>query len=74
MTTVINNPSGGGSENSSSLGIIFGVIIAIVLIGLFFFYGLPALRRAGTGSATNPSQPSGPTINIPDKIDINVNK
>ena len=68
MTTVINNPGEGSNDNSSGMGIIFGVIIAIILIALFFVYGLPALRR------TNQAQPSGPTINVPETIDINVNK
>lgn len=43
MTTVVNNP-GGGSGDSGGAGIVLGVLLAIVLIGLFFVYGLPAMR------------------------------
>jgi len=43
METVINNP-GGGSGESSGMGMIVGVILAIVIIVLFFMYGLPAIR------------------------------
>lgn len=68
MTTVINNPGEGSNNNGPGMGIILGVIIAIIFIALFFVYGLPALR------GTNQAQPSKPTINVPDTIDINVNK
>lgn len=43
MPTVINNPS----SDSSGVGVIVGVLVAIVLIVLFFVYGLPGLRGAG---------------------------
>lgn len=43
MTTIVNTPPSG--ENSGSgMGMVFGVIIAIVLIALFFIYALPAMR------------------------------
>lgn len=44
MTTVINSP---GSNEGSGAGLIIGVIIALVIIALFFVYGLPALRGNG---------------------------
>ena len=45
MTTVINNP--GNSEGSdSSVGMILGVIVFLVVVGLFFVYGLPAIRNS----------------------------
>jgi hypothetical protein len=53
MPTIINNPSG---ESDSGLGMVLGVIIALILIALFFVYGLPALRNASTpqsGGTTN---------------------
>jgi hypothetical protein len=40
MTTVIN----GSGEDSSGAGLIIGVVVAIILIALFFMYGLPAMR------------------------------
>lgn len=64
MVTIINNPgSGDGGDNGS--GVLIGAILVVVVVGAFFFiYGLPAIREANTNT--------GPTINIPEKIDINV--
>jgi hypothetical protein len=42
MVTVINNPKSEGLE--SAVGMIMGIILLLVLIGLFFLYALPALR------------------------------
>lgn len=60
MTTIVNTPpqnqdSGGGME------MIVGAIILVVLVFIFFVYGLPVIRGATT-----------PQINIPSKIDVNV--
>lgn len=65
MATVINNPGdGGGGGNDSSSGVFIGIILAVVVAGaLFFIYGLPAMRNTDTG----------PTINVPDKVQIDVN-
>ncbi len=48
MTTVINNPGGG---DSGGTGMIVGVLVAVVIIGLFVVYGLPALRNQISGGA-----------------------
>lgn len=58
MTTVINSP-GNGDGGGSSVGLVFGLIALLVVVGLFFVYALPAIR--GSGAAT----PSG-------AIDVNV--
>ena len=43
MTTVINTPSNGESTGS---GFVIGVaFVIVIIIGLFFVYGLPALRN-----------------------------
>ncbi len=55
MTTVINTP--GGQSDDSGLGFILGVIVAIVLVALFFVYALPALRQK--------DQPTTNVITIP---------
>ncbi len=47
MATVINNPGNGGREDSG-IGMIIGVLVVIVLIVLFFVYGLPAIRNNQT--------------------------
>lgn len=61
MATIINNPP---SDNSSGpIGIIIVVIVLVVLGYLGLVYGLPAIQRMQVGT---------PTINIPSKIDVNV--
>lgn len=52
MATIVNTPA--GTSNDSSAGIIIGVIIALVLIVLFFVYGLPYLRD-GVRESSSPS-------------------
>ena len=47
MTTVINNPSNGESADSVT-GFIAVIILLIVLVALFFMYGLPAIRNSET--------------------------
>lgn len=63
MATIINNPDTGNS-NSSSLGLIVGIVLAAVVVFLLLMYGIPALREKNSGT----------TVNIPDKINIDVNK
>lgn len=81
MATIINNPpaqspapsDGGGSAT----GMIVGILLVIVVGFLFFMYGLPAMR----GTANMPQDRDmksddmgSPTINVPDKIDVNIKK
>lgn len=63
MATVINNPDTSSAESNSGVGIIVGVVLAIVILFLFFSYALPAMR--GNNGGTN--------VNIPEKVDVNVN-
>ena len=62
MTTIVNNPP---SDNSGGpMGMIIGIIVLVVLGYLVYVYGLPAVRNmSGT-----------PQINVPSKIDVNVNQ
>ena len=75
MTTVINNPSG-SPENSSGGGnavaFIMGILIVAVLVFLFIFYGLPAMRGAKNQTKGGITVPT--TIQVPDKVDVNINK
>lgn len=65
MATVINNPSTESTGSGTSM--VVGLVLAIIVAFLFFAYGLPALRNSGsTGSETN--------INVPDDINVDVNK
>ncbi len=59
MTTITNNPGDGESAGSSASIMIVGIVL-LVLVALFFVYGLPAIRAGG---ATSP--PSG-------TVDVNV--
>jgi len=64
MATIINNPP--ANDNSGGpMGIIIVLIVLFVLGYLGFVFGLPALRRMQVGS---------PQINIPSKIDVNINQ
>lgn len=64
MTTVVNNPP--ANDNSGGpIGLIIGIIVLIVLLYLGYIYALPMLRQTQFGS---------PQINIPSKIDVNVNQ
>lgn len=54
MTTVINTPSNGESTGG---GFVLGVVLVIVIVlGLFFVYGLPAIR--------DNAQPKSVDINV----------
>lgn len=54
MATIVNNP--GNSDSSSGVGFVIGIVLLIVALGVFFVYGLPALRGN--------TQPSGTNINV----------
>ncbi len=66
MATIVNTPSGGGTTDSGSgMGFFLGMLVLLLIVILFFVYGLPAIR-AGIGS-------SAPRVSVPDQIDVNVN-
>jgi hypothetical protein len=49
MTTVINNP---GESRDSGVGMIVGAIVLIVVLALFFIFGLPMIREANKSDDT----------------------
>lgn len=64
MVTVVNSP-GPGETESSGVGLVIGVLLAIVVIVLFFIYGLPALRTSQTQNQTpQNTSPGGSNIQI----------
>lgn len=66
MATIVNNPPA-NPESSGGSGFLIGIILLIVFVILFVFYGLPYLNNyVGRGQA--------PQVNIPSKIDVNVNQ
>ena len=62
MATIVNNP-GTTADNDSGMGFLLGAILLIIFAVLFFIYGLPYLTQSF----------SGPQINVPGKVDVNVN-
>lgn len=64
MTTIVNTPPA-SKESNGSLGLIIGLVILAVVVYLFFVYGLPLIQNMQLGSTQ---------INVPDKIDVNVNQ
>lgn len=52
MTTIINTPPTGESADSG-LSLILGIIIALILVALFFVYGLPAIRANNVAPEAN---------------------
>lgn len=62
MATIVNTPA--SSDNSSgALTMLMGLGFLLVLVILFFYFGLPMLNRAT----------QAPQVNIPDQVDVNVN-
>lgn len=56
MATIVNNP-GPSNTDGSGVGMVIGIILAIIVIALFIIYGVPAMRGGNTG----PSTPTGGT-------------
>lgn len=56
MTTIVNTPPVGESVDSG-LSLILGIIVALILVVLFFVYGLPAIQ-------TNSAVPKANDVNV----------
>ena len=63
MTTIVNTPPSPVEQTDGGMGMIFGLIVLAAVVFIFFVYGLPAIRNIGS-----------PQVNIPSKIDVNVNQ
>lgn len=68
MATMVNTTPAAAESDSSSWGGLMAVVLVIAFIVLMLYYGLPALRSAGSGYGTSPQ------INVPDKVDVNVDQ
>ncbi|MEP7162974.1 MAG: hypothetical protein ABI747_04425 [Candidatus Moraniibacteriota bacterium] len=77
MATIINNPPGNqaapASDGGSGMGLIVGIILAVVVVFLFVVYGLPAMRGSATPQSQN-SPSGGINVNVPDKINVDIKK
>ena len=60
MAVVVNNPQPTETRNSGN-GFLLGVILLIVAVVLFFYYGLPMIRSY-----------SAPQINVPSSINVHM--
>lgn len=60
MATIVNNPPA-DTNSSGGMGFLLGIIALIIFAVLFFMYGLPMVSNLG-----------GTQVNVPDKIDVNV--
>jgi hypothetical protein len=63
---VVNTAPSRNSNNNNGYGFLLWVVVLGILGVLFFVYALPYIR--------NLSSNSGVQINVPEKIDINVNQ
>ena len=63
MATIVNNPPANTSDSSGGgMGFLLGVIILVLFVLALIYMGLPYLR-SGFG---------GTQVNVPDKVDVNV--
>lgn len=66
MTTIVNNPAPTNDSNSS--GFLIGIVVIVVFLMLFLYFGLPAIRNMGAIKVNVPA----PQIVVPDKINVNI--
>ena len=67
MATIINNPAEGtryDARYDSAVGVLVAVALALVLVSLFFVYGLPALRAYDATSSGQAPVNNNPSVNI----------
>jgi hypothetical protein len=62
MATVVNNPQPAPSADNGN-GFLLGVIILLIAVLAFFYYGLPVIT-SGFGGGTQ--------VTVPEQIDVNV--
>ena len=77
MATIVNTPSSGNDNGGNGMGFLMGIILLILAIFLFLYYGLPAMRQAAPQQDINveapaPAAPSDVNVDVPDQIDVNV--
>ncbi|PIY69490.1 hypothetical protein COY90_00360 [Candidatus Roizmanbacteria bacterium CG_4_10_14_0_8_um_filter_39_9] len=68
MTTIVNSPA--PTTDSGGNSFLIGVVVLIGFVAIFLYFGLPAIKRMGPVQMNVPA----PQVNIPDKINVNVNQ
>lgn len=68
MTTIVNTPA--PSESTGGSGFLIGVIVLVGFVIVLLYFGIPAIQRMGAVQLNVPA----PQINVPGKIDVNVNQ
>lgn len=61
MATIVNNPS---DADTSGTGVVVGIVIALLVLILFFVFGLPYLRNNQTPQAPSTGSPNSTDINV----------
>ncbi len=61
MATIVNTPA--QTERSGGMGFLVGVVLLILFVLLLIGYGLPYIQ----------SVTQTPQVNVPGKVDVNVN-
>jgi hypothetical protein len=65
MAVIVNNPTPETKPEESSSGVLIAVILIIIFVIALVYFGIPVLRSTTTNI---------PSLQIPSKIDVNVNK
>jgi hypothetical protein len=68
MTTIINSPA--PEQNNNGFGFLIGAIILVGFVALLLYFGIPAVKQMNPIQVNVPA----PQVEMPDKIDINVNQ
>lgn len=86
MATIVNTPAAthehiADDSSSSAMNMVIGLIAALIVAFLLFYYGLPLIRSAAAPAqapqqVNNYAPPQGnnaPQINVPDKVNVDIN-
>ncbi len=61
MATIVQQPA--STDTGSGIGFLLGIVLLILFVLGLLYYGLPAIQN----------QTAAPTIQVPDRVDVNVN-
>ncbi|MEO6509211.1 MAG: hypothetical protein ABIO02_04610 [Patescibacteria group bacterium] len=61
IMVVVNNAAP-QTDSGNGMGFLMGVVLLIIFVVLLIYYGLPMIQRST----------AAPQINVPDKVDVNV--